>query len=930
MPKKADTITDAQKEAIEHVDGPCLVVAGAGTGKTRVITERIAHLILKHEVNPEQIVALTFTDKAAGEMQERLDEILPYGMFGVTTSTFHAFCNELIRRHAFRLGIDPEARLITEADQIAILREHLAELPLENYRVGYHPMPLLKKIAGYVEQAKEARITPEQLQKHAKQALNAAFDEAEAGTAAEYLELANCYEVAEKLYQELNVLTYADLLRHTHDILASSPVALAEEQERYHYLLIDEYQDTNSIQAEIAYLLAGKKANLFVVGDDDQAIYRFRGANVTNILEFKDRYPDAKIVTLTENYRSTQSILDAAYRLIQHNNPHRLESHLGISKQLHGQTDGPAPEYLRFSTGTHEAEYVALQIKQLLDDGTYTPDQIAIIARSHAQLDPFHQELDALGVTVTRSKENNFFEEPSVVQALSYLRFLSHPHNSENLFRLLTGTPFDIPGHEVVASNVRAKKQHLSLWDALHASDAAHTEGLQTTITYLEEALRAHAADTPAVALRAHIHESKWNNRLISLAEERAAIHLNALHRQTRTFELLHNPTTIAAFVDHADRLTASGEDIQVQSEVGISEGGVTLLTAHASKGLEFNVVFVPNLVMKRFPLVMNGSSFRLPSALITPLTDNVPYEEERRLAYVAFTRAKDRLILSAAEHYGTNKTLSKPSPFLTEALALKEAPAFADQTLRGSLLTAPSTAGDQAPLEFPRHISASSLEAFDDNPAVYYEQHVLQILPDEEAMVAIEFGNTVHNTLRDIFNARREQVTIDLVETFTRYWVGEGYATPQQRDQEFALGISMIEKYLSTVPKNFVPAMIEEAVTLTLPDGTRVSGKVDRIDRNPDNSYSVLDYKTGDKNAKQSDVRDNLPLSVYALALTQQNKPVRDLNLLYLRTESMPCFAVTPDFLDTQMQRIQKLVEEMKEAYRTHSFPNTGTRFVR
>lgn len=913
-----------QIKAITHGEGPSLVVAGAGTGKTSVITKRIAYLILEKEVAPEQIVALTFTDKAAGEMQARLDELLPYGVFGVTTSTFHAFCNELIRRHAYRIGINPEARLITEADQVAILREHIGRLPLQHYRPGYHPMSLLGQLAKYIEQAKEARITPEQLIAHAETLHQNAFDEAEAATAAEYLELAKIYQEALKLYQELDVLTYADLLAHTCNILKESKVALAEEQARCQYLLIDEYQDTNSIQAEIAYLLAGKNGNIMVVGDDDQAIYRFRGANVTNILDFQKQYPEAEIIVLTENYRSTQPILDAAYRLIQHNNPHRLEAVLNINKKLTANQKGEAaPEYLRFTTGTHEAECVAERIQKLIESGT-APEAIAVIGRSHNQLDPFHQELEALNIPVTRSKEGNFFEEPSVVQALSYLRFLSHPHNSENLFQLLTGEPFQISGTELVQFNVLARKRHLSLWDSLRAPDADHKDGLTQAISYLDGALQTHSADKPSQALRSHIHDSKWNARLIEAAEERAAIHLNALHRQATTFELLHRPTTIAAFVEHCDRLMTSGEDVQVQSELSNPSGGVNLLTAHASKGLEFPIVFVVNLVMRRFPMTGGASGFQLPSSLVTPLTDNVEHEEERRLAYVAVTRAKEQLFLTSAERYGTNKTPSKPSPFITEALALKEAPAPADQPLRGSLMSTPQVRKAAARLELPTSMSASAIETFADNPALFYEQCVLQIIPED--MTAINFGNAIHNTLRDIFNARREEVTLDLETTFQRYWIGDGYVTPMERDTEYATGIEMLKKHLGTLPADFIPFATEESLTLVLPDGFRIGGKADRIDR-IGNKLRIIDYKTGRHTEKPG---ENLPLAVYALALEQQKKPVQDVTLLYLRSEKEVSLTLTPAFLQERLEFLQTTVARLREAYATHTFPNTGTRFVR
>ncbi len=916
-------LTSEQLAAVTHKDGPCLVVAGAGTGKTTVITQRIAHLIQEHGVTPDQVLALTFTDKAAGEMQGRLDELLPYGTF-ITTSTFHGFCNDLIRRHAYRIGINPEARLITEADQTAILREYIEQLPLRHYRRTYNPTPLLKQIAHYIENAKEAQLQPEQLITHAENAIKNAFDEAEAESAEQYLELAQCYKVAAQLYEKLEVLTYADLLRHTRDILQSSASVRKKEQDRFQYLLIDEYQDTNSIQAEIAYLLAGDRANLFVVGDDDQAIYRFRGANVKNILDFKERFPNAVVVTLTENYRSTQPILDAAYKLIQNNNPHRLETYLNISKKLNSNKEGTVePIYLHHSTGAHEAENVASEIERLITSGEFAATDIAIIARSHNQLDPFEEELQTLKVPINRIKEGNFYQEPSVVQALAYLRFLSAPQNSENLFHLLTGEPFSIAGEDVINWNVSARKNHLSLWDTLNKPDSDLSESLSFAVQFYKSALHEHASDTPSTALRLYIHESKWQTKLVDAGEERAAIHLMSLYNQARTFQLLHQPTSVASFVDHCDRLISSGENINVQSEVDTAREGVTLITAHSSKGLEFPVVFVVNMVMRRFPLQINGGDLKLPAELITPLKDNVPHEEERRLAYVAFTRAKELLYITDAERYGANKTTSKASPFIAESLGIDMPPEFADQPLRSIAFTTQDTPDTREPLRFPSQLSASALEAFDSNPARFYEQYVMQIIPED--LVAIEFGNAVHNTLRDVLNARREHISLDIVKTFTQYWVGEGYITAEIRDEEFKEGVDMVVRYLEMLGTDYCPPLIEETLSLRLPNGFRVVGKVDCIEDTGSGHLRIVDYKTGSKSAKESDVRDNLPLAIYAAALTQQGKVVDEVCLRYLRTGSHPNFKITQSFIDTKVTYTEELVERIRSAYKMRQFPDTG-----
>lgn len=917
-----------QQEAVTHGDGPCLVVAGAGTGKTGVITRRIAYLVQEKNVSPENIVALTFTDKAATEMQERLDQLLDYGVF-VTTATFHSFCNELIRRHAFRIGIDPEARLITEADQIAILREHIARLPLKYYSATYNPVPLLKEIARYVEQAKEAQLSHQQLEEHAKELDTKAANEAEEEIAGQYAELAACYKIICNLYDELGVLTYADLLRYTYTILKDAPAVCQEEQERFHYLLIDEYQDTNTIQAEIAYLLAGKRANLFVVGDDDQAIYRFRGANVKNIRDFIKRFPKACIITLTDNYRSTQPILDAAYNLIQHNNPHRLEKDLNFSKKLRADRgDDGAVTYQHYSSGIHEAEGVASTIAELIASQKYAAQDIAIIARSHNQLDPFEEELVALNIPVSRAKEGNFFQEPTVVQGLAYLRFLASPHNSENLFHLLSGAPFEIPGEIIAPFNIQARKRHLSLWKCLQETTDTLGAELPTVLAYLASRLKEDSAKTPALALKGHVIESKWQNQLIEDQAERAAAHLTNLYKQAKTFELLHQPTTILSFVEHCDRLIASGEDITVESELTPINEGVTLITAHSSKGLEYPVVFVVNLVLRRFPMQFRSNGLELPVELVSPLRDNVTHEEERRLAYVAMTRARDYLYLTDAERYGTNKYPSKASPFITEALQLSTAPESSDRPLRGITLTVTPQSNDILPLPFPQEFTASSLEVFEENPAVFYEQYVLQIIPEDD--VAINFGNAVHNTLRDVFNARKEKVTLDIPTTFDRYWVGEGYSTPKVRDEEHAIGIKLVEDHLAGLKPDFAPQYVEESMVLQLRNGIRLLGKVDRIDANPDGTLHIVDYKTGNKEAKEKDVQENLPLAIYAAALYKQKKPVQKVSLWYLRSGSHPGLAVTEDYLRQQAERINTVIESMREAYATRTFPETGKGFSR
>lgn len=916
--------TPQQQAAIDHGTGPCLVLAGAGTGKTRVITERIATLITKHQVEPERIVALTFTEKAAGEMQERVDMLLPYGTFGVTTATFHGYCNELLRRHSYVVGIDPNARLIAGGEQVALLRRNFERLPLSQLRPPYNPVPFLRNLISFVEQAKEERITPETLRTYASQLTQQATDDADKEKAEKYHELANCYEVVTTIFAEHHVLTYADLLVKSLELLQSSASALKEEQTRCQYLLIDEFQDTNTVQAELAYLLAGEQANIFVVGDDDQSIYRFRGANIANILTFQERFPQAPLITLTENFRSGQTILDAAYALIQHNNPHRLEAQANINKQLHANQPYPGQvEYHRYHTSFHEAEAVAERIQTLLSqEAGLAYRQIAILARSHNHLDAFERELLSLGIPTKRIKAGSFYSQPSVEAALSFLRFLQNPHQSGNLFYLLTHPPFELAIPELRDANVAARRASQTLWELLNQG-GEWSSTLQETLTYLHEQLEGLSLSAPSDALRTHIQRSRWQERLYQAEESVAANHLNTLYHEIRAFEELNRPVVLSDYLRHIDDLRESREEVHVENEAQEDEDAIQLMTVHASKGLEFHTVFVVTMVNRRFPGADRSGPLAVPAELLGTPDDNVKYEEERRLAYVAFTRAQQNLILTSAERYAP-KQLSKTSLFVMEALNLTNDPEVEQRELAQGLIHTPITSSKTQLFPFPKELSASALEAFEDNPADYQKQHLYKVLIDPEDSAAIDFGDCIHAVLRSYFTAQRSKSAFDIAECFERHWKGYGYENASQRDRAKQEGFEALERYLKALPPDFEPEAVELPVVLQLPEGVRVVGKIDRLDKNPDSSYRIIDYKTG---RSAGNVKKNLPLAIYALALSQQGKTVQDINLHYLLRDEALSAPVTATFLKDAQERVNTLVENLREAHARGDFPDRSTR---
>jgi DNA helicase-2/ATP-dependent DNA helicase PcrA len=322
-----------QQAAIIHGEGPLLIIAGAGTGKTTVVTERIKHLILERKINPAHILALTFTEKAASEMEERIDIAMPYGYTQMWIATFHAFCDRILRNEAIHIGLNPSYTLMTEAESVMFLRKNLYKLDLHYFRPLGNPYKFIQGLLQHFSRLKDEDITPNQYldwaqnQKSKIKNQNETTEDldAEEQELKKTLELAEAYKTYEELKIKEGMMDFSDMIANTLKLFRTRPNLLQQYREQFQYILIDEFQDTNFAQNQLAILLAGDKKNITVVGDDDQSIYRFRGSSVSNMMQFRTQFPEVKIVALTKNYRSTANILDASYTLIQFNNPDRLE-----------------------------------------------------------------------------------------------------------------------------------------------------------------------------------------------------------------------------------------------------------------------------------------------------------------------------------------------------------------------------------------------------------------------------------------------------------------------------------------------------------------------------------------------------------------------------------------------------------------------------
>ncbi|HET7180659.1 MAG TPA: ATP-dependent helicase, partial [Candidatus Limnocylindrales bacterium] len=407
-----DGLNTEQRRAVTHGEGPLLVVAGAGTGKTQVITRRIAWLIATRRAKPSEILALTFTDKAAEEMQLRVDQLVPYGYADTAISTFHAFGDRLIREFAFELGLTPDVRVLARAEVVVFLRERLFELGLDAYVPLGDPTKFLGALAQLFARCRDEDVSPDAYAAHAGRlaaeavTLAAAADaDPEAIAAARELaarqgELAGAFARYTTLLREYGAVDFGDQVSLALQLVRQSAVARDMLQSRYRYVLVDEFQDTNRAQAELVALLAERHRNVTVVGDDDQSIYRFRGAAISNILEFRERYRGARTVVLRRNYRSLAPILDSAHRLVRFNDPDRLEVKVGISKRLipeRAARDAAPVRHHAFATIAEEADWIAAEIRRRVDGGAATRDH-AVLVRANADADAILRALNVAGL----------------------------------------------------------------------------------------------------------------------------------------------------------------------------------------------------------------------------------------------------------------------------------------------------------------------------------------------------------------------------------------------------------------------------------------------------------------------------------------------------------------------------------------------------
>ena len=609
------SLNPVQKEAASCTEGPLLILAGAGSGKTRVLTHRIAYLIEEKGVNPWNIMAITFTNKAAQEMRDRVDRLVEFGAESIWVATFHSSCVRILRRYIDRLGYDNHFTIYDTDDQKSVIRKAVKELDLDpkQYREG----PLL----GVISAAKNEMIEPEDF-------------ETQAGGDFRMCQEAKIYKAYQKTLIDNNAVDFDDLLLLTVRLLRENRDILEAYQERLRYIMVDEYQDTNSVQFELIRLLSGKYHNLCVVGDDDQSIYKFRGADITNILSFEETFPGAKVVKLEQNYRSTNNILEAANSVIA-NNAHRKEKHLWSENG-----DGKEVSFIHYETAYGEAEDVIDKIQTSVHMGKYQYQDCAILYRTNAQSRAFEEKCIKKSVPYRLVGGVNFYQRQEIKDILAYLKTIDSGRDDLSVTRIVNVPKRGIGQVTLNKLAVYASEHGMRLFQAMEQVEqipgmgkaADKIKGFVNQIMVF----RALAKELDAAELiESILEQTGYLEELEKLEEDKAQAkqeNLEEFQNKAADYYANHDEASLTDFLEEV-ALVADIDNMDSEAD------SLTLMTLHSAKGLEFPVVYMTGMEEGLFPSYMSMNS-----------GDPGDIEEERRLCYVGITRAMQQLTLTAAK----------------------------------------------------------------------------------------------------------------------------------------------------------------------------------------------------------------------------------------------------------------------------------------
>ncbi|MDD2680023.1 MAG: UvrD-helicase domain-containing protein [Candidatus Omnitrophica bacterium] len=945
-----DGLNQEQKEAVVHKEGPLLIIAGAGTGKTTVITRRIAWLISEGLAKTNEILALTFTDKAARQMQERVDELVPYGYTDIWISTFHAFGDKLLRENALLSGLNPDFKVLTQSEAAVFFREHLFEFNLSYFRPLADPTRFIEALIQLFSRAKDEDISPEEYIKYAQdlsvKAKENPLDEALQEEALQHKEVAYAYAKYQELLAREGLLDFGNQFYLALNLLRTHPAILKRYQQQFKYILVDEFQDTNFAQYQLVKLIAKESGSINVCGDDDQCIYRFRGAAYSNLLSFMRDFPEVKSVNIVQNYRSTQAILDSAYRLIQQNNPERFEIKANINKRLIGlKKGGSAPQHLHFDANSTEADNVVKIIKDKVKSGDFKFNDFAILVRSNSDAESFIQALNLEDIPWQFSGNQGLYSREEVKLCINFLRVVANLSDSLSLYYLVSSEIYKLNLVDLNACSHYARRRNKSLYavftelgkiEELKGIGEESRKKIEKILADLEKFLKVSREETTGRLLYTFLTDTGYLKKLTqnqSLENETKIQNIAKFFNNVRDFELVAKEDRVISFVSYLNLLIEAGDDPPT-AEADLDTDAVNILTIHKAKGLEFRVVFLVSLVQGRFPWPRRSQSIELPDSLIKEVlpTGDFHIQEERRLFYVGMTRAKEELYLTSAEDYG-GKRLRRVSQFVFEALGTenKEKEKKKASSLEAIQRFAPKKDALKAEpgkidLESPVRLTYYQIDDYLTCPLKYKYVNILRV-PIMEHHTVI-YGRAMHTAVTKYYQYRmadKKMELDDLLDTFEKDFDPQGFLDQNHQEERFRIGREALVRFFhSEEERKARPKFIEKDFSFSFA-GNHINGRFDRVDEDKDGTV-IVDFKTSEvKTQKVADkkVAESLQLALYALAYQNifGKLPYR-VELYFLESGIIGSHTVEEEDLD----EIKEKIVEVAAGLRKQEFGATPT----
>lgn len=871
-----------QKDAVDSIEGPVLVIAGPGTGKTQILSMRIANILLKTDTQPYNILALTFTESGVNAMRERLFSIIGLESYKINIYTFHSFCQDLITNFPDKFISNSSFKLISDIERVSIFKNIIDQTDLYKLKPFNAPYYYIRTITSKIKELKREGIDPYKFEEYIKSSTELKDEDIDKN-----FELLKVYIKYQEILKEKGLYDFEDMINYAVDVLLKDENFLLELQEKYHYILVDEFQDTNNAQLKLLYLLAeywGAQANIFAVGDDDQAIYRFQGASTENIISFLNKYPTSKKIMLKENYRSNQDILDASISLISKNDL-RISNKLEVDKNLKsskGLQEGLI-ENSEFSSSYLENYFICQKVKSLIDNGA-DPSEIAIIYRNNSDGEDIADMLSRHKIKYTIEGGQNILFSGIITRFLVLLSVIENIENASediNLFTLLNYEFIDCEPLDVLKLARFASVKKFNLFDALESRDNINLnlkhpekikEWLNKLVFFYNESKKKLLYDF----IQLVIEESGFLDWILSLPERLELLNiLNSFLIAVKNINLLENDITLKRFLNYVDLMKEHSIAISEQNLM-LSRDNIRLMTAHKSKGLEFDYVFIPKFIDKKWGNSVTRDLLKLPYSLIYNATSqmelinkDLDIEDERRLFFVSLTRAKSKIFITSSKLYIDKAKEVMPSQFLHEidgkyvkkedSKAFEEASSDIIKTLFVKSTKVTTIDDENAFIKESLSnfkVSASTLSSYLECHYKFKLDYLLKTPKPTERPLAL--GNAIHLSLKNAYLRLSRGVSVDLPFLQLEFETALRAEFLNEKDFEEILkeGKQLIETYYKVYEQDFnsqkdilfLEKWFGGAYNKTMIDRISLIGRIDKVEviDKQNKLIKIVDYKTG------------------------------------------------------------------------------------